>query len=70
MIEIEKFLKKNGYRQVNAYLFNNNKCTVKIKDETIQVSFDDERITFISVNLYWLIGFLTYHKLMPKNYKN
>jgi hypothetical protein len=67
-----EFLKRNGFRQkgVLENVLTNDKCEVRIYDA--QYEIEDERGVLYSdnLNIYWLIGALTYRGFMNKEYKN
>lgn len=80
--KIEKFLNKNGFREKDRNLFTNDKCDVYIGEDGLAVLKDmapkdlvyivtgkNPTIKFNEVfNLYWLIGVLTFHGYIEKNY--
>lgn len=67
-----QFLKRNEFRQkgVLENVLTNDKCEVRIYDAQYEV--EDEHGTMYSdnLNIYWLIGVLTYRGFMNKEYKN
>lgn len=74
MKDIKEFLLKNGFTQTDRIRFINDKCIVIVDEETncyeIKFEVNDDQFTCFSqsLNMYWLIGFLTYNNLMDKNY--
>jgi hypothetical protein len=67
------FLETNGFKQVNDYTWENDKCTVQLLDfQYIVTDKTPDPGTMFSDNLsiYWLIGVLTYRNLMDRNYKD
>ena len=79
MQQIEQFLLKNGFEKKKENLslirYEKNKCVVtsrKIYRPYIIVDKTDEKYwskTSNDSDIYWLIGVLTYHGLIDKNYK-
>lgn len=78
---ITDFLIKNDFYFVSENSLQNESCLIEIlkKEDTeidyyFKISFIDdvyEDVYTVSnnLNICWLIGFLTYNKLMEKNYK-
>ena len=74
MDEVVKFVLKNGFKETGLYHFANDNCQVEIVDnsnEQYYVISDKQGNTMFTdnVNIYQLIGILTYYNLMDKNYK-
>ena len=73
--EVIEFLKKNGFKADPDYfedkLFYNDLCEVNIYEDCYRVHSNIFRGSMYSTNLeiYWLIGVLTYYKLMNRNYE-
>ena len=68
---LKTFLLKNGFKQVSHSVreFKNDKCSIYIEgDDYISIEYDEDTYYVDSLNLYHLIGFLTYQGLMDKNY--
>lgn len=67
-----QFLKRNGFRQkgVLENVLVNDKCEVRLYEA--QYEIEDELGVMYSdnLNIYWLIGALTYRGFMKKEYKN
>lgn len=78
---IMDFLVKNGFKVTSENTLRNEKCLIVIlkKDNTeidyyYKISFIDDVYEDVyavsdSLNICWLIGFLTCNNLMEKNYK-
>lgn len=72
---VKEFLEKNGfeYYEINDY-FHNDNCVVKIGETSYtiisyEVCFNEEYTMYSQdLNIYWLIGVLTYYNLIDKNY--
>ena len=64
---IESFLLKNGFKKKKFYYGNNN-CSVMIYENQIIIEFNHTTLAN-KLDIYWLIGILTYHNLINKNYK-
>ena len=70
---IVKFLETNGFAYVKDYTWENDKCTVQVLDfEYIVTDKTPDPGTRFSddLNIYWLIGVLTYYNLLDRNYKD
>lgn len=65
---IENFLIKNDFTKISDVCFKNDKCKIYIYDYYI-VEMDGGEIISDNLVIYWLIGLLTYHNLINKNYK-
>jgi hypothetical protein len=79
MNPIEEFLLKNGFKNTQYRIFENDRCKVEFDRKNYY------KITFVNwflnephekyelypdnLNIYWLIGVLTYYKLIDKDYK-
>ena len=70
-----QFLLKNGFTRIGEGIYMNLKCIVKIHADNYEVEFkmkdSEEMGTMYSpdINIYWLIGMLTYQNLIPRDYK-
>lgn len=70
-MEAKDFLEKNGFTSDNeGYFFYSKTCRVTINSDYYSVLFyeDFKTIHSVNLNIYWLIGVLTYHRLIDKNY--
>lgn len=82
MKQVESFLLKNGFEEINQNIYKNDLCSIEITsdlDENLN-KYQCYKITYIDknnyscdmwsndLNIYWLIGMLTYYGLMDKNY--
>lgn len=63
----EDFLTANGFRK-EGNLFVNNLCTITVFKNYFGIKYGIGEMFSDNKNLYWLIGFLTFHELMDKNY--
>lgn len=74
MQPIMNFLTINGFEQLERNKFKNNKCTVTILKSCYSVTFMNEfgegTICSDDLNIYWLIGVLTYYNMIDRNYKD
>ena len=77
MKEVKNFLEANGFKKISTIhkasrknTYFNDKCTIIItKKNYIVIDNDFSTIISDSLNIYWLIGILTYREFMDKNYK-
>ena len=74
MREVIKFLETNGFKQEDIHnRYSNDKCTVIILELryclTFKLDVDMTNICSNDLNIYWLIGILTYYGLINKEYK-
>lgn len=71
MKSVIDFLKRNGFKRMEKNSYANEMCNVVIQKDHYEVA-DNEGGTMYSQNLqiYWLIGMLTYRGLMSKDYIN
>lgn len=84
MKTIEQFLINNGFVEVESPIplvtskFENTKCIVYINPSNYEVGFKDTKLLDDSyvglmfsdnLNIYWLVGLLTWYDLIDKNYK-
>lgn len=69
MKAVKDFLKKNGFEEIDD-LYANDKCAVVVHSKYYQVVFFEDGGCMCSedLNIYWLIGVLTYYGLLNKNY--
>lgn len=68
---LANFLLRNGLKRKSENIFINTKCEVTILDNCIEI-YDveiDGKIYSPDLQIYWLIGFLTYNNFIDKNYK-
>ena len=67
-----QFLKRNGFRQkgVLENVLTNDKCEVRLYDAQYEVEDQNGVMYSDNLNIYWLIGVLTYRGYMKKEYKN
>jgi len=70
MNEVIGFLKRNGFERMEKNSYANDKCNVTFEEYGYYGVSDNEGNTMYSTNLeiYWLIGVLTYYDYIPKNY--
>lgn len=69
--QIVDFLEKNGFESVEKGVYFNAKAKVILYDDYYAVlNFEDGGINYSeNLNIYWLIGYLTYYNLIDKEYK-
>ena len=71
MEKVKEFLLKNGFEQQeekNHYV--NGECSVLIESDHYAVAnADGDAIYSNGLNIYWLIGVLTYNGYIARNYK-
>jgi hypothetical protein len=67
---VKNFLIKNGLKECGDNCYINELCSVMILNNHYEVK-NEEGSTIYStdLNIYWLIGVLTYYNYIPKNYK-
>ena len=69
MEAVIQFLKRNGFRNIEGKLYTNGKCLVIIKkDHYIIENKNKDKFYSEDLNIYWLIGFLTFYDFIDKNY--
>lgn len=76
MEQIKEFLLKNGFKQFSEDVYTNNKCALSYLENTktykiiFQLSINDSEVEIYSsdLNIYWLVGVLTWYGLIDKNY--
>ena len=68
---VKNFLLKNGFTMPMQDTFTNGKCDIGITQQGYKVYIVDDDGFMYSENheIYWLIGLLTCHGLIDKNYK-
>ncbi len=71
---IIKFLTDNGFKQLSDNSFTNNECQVDILESSyycVNFKDDTEECSMYSqtLNIYWLVGVLTWYNLIDKNFK-
>lgn len=75
------FLKRNGFSKTKTNSYTNNFCNVRFlkgRDEYEYSDYDEgcyavtnnneETIYSPNLNIYWLIGYLTWQEYIPKDY--
>lgn len=76
-MEAKDFLEKNGFDVDSNGVFTNGLCEVRINEQDLYYvvgrnEFDLGEYGFMfshDLNIYWLIGVLTYYGLIDKNYE-
>ncbi len=69
MEAVEHFLEKNGFIKVEENSYANDMCGVVIEEDHYAISNNDGDTMYSpNLNIYWLIGVLTYLGYMNKNY--
>jgi len=66
---VAPFLKKNGFKWIYVRHYSNEKCEIHINKNNYTVLSEGCLIESEDLNIYWLIGYLTYYDLIDKNYK-
>lgn len=71
---IESFLFKNGFEKKEENIYTNPKCTITVLDSCYKIVFDHlehgEVSTYTdSWSIPHLVGTLTWHDLIDRNYK-
>jgi hypothetical protein len=72
MKEVKDFLQKNGFAQdeENQNHYVNGNCSILIeKDHYAVANASGDAIYSNGLNIYWLIGVLTYYGYMHKHYE-
>ena len=75
MKEVIDFLEKNGFKQDSYGTWINGVCAIIINEKhyaigTYDNNFGEDGFMFSTdLNIYWLIGVLTYYNLIEKDYK-
>ena len=71
MKPVIEFLEKNGFVELIKGDYGNSKCIVNIGERyyTIINAANNDKMYSQNLNIYWLIGVLTYYGYMDKNYK-
>jgi hypothetical protein len=71
MDEVKYFLDINGFSELKNNVFVNDKCYVIFRVDFYEVKpINNEWMMFSeSLQIYWLIGVLTYYSFIDKNYK-
>jgi len=73
--QVINFLELNGFTKSvtpkGNTLLSNDKCTVhkSIDEQYVIINNDGDKLYSEDLNIYWLIGCLTYNGYMDKNYK-
>lgn len=69
MIGVVQFLKRNGFEKTEPNSYANNMCNIVITDVVYEVADSEGGIMYSNdLNIYWLIGVLTYYGYINKNY--
>jgi hypothetical protein len=69
MRPLTDFLLKNGFTEYGDNGYKNQSCTITIIDDTYHVkNTTGDTMYSKDLNLYWLIGVLTYYGFMKKDY--
>jgi len=69
MKSVIDFLNKNGFKKIEKNSYANNKCNVVINKLGYEVANNNGDAFYSSnLNIYWLIGILTYYGYMKKDY--
>jgi hypothetical protein len=66
-----QFLKKNGFKRIESNSYANECCNVVFEDKyTAVADFEGVVEYWKGYSIFWLIGALTYHEFISKNYKS
>lgn len=70
MKDVIEFLEANNFKQIKHNVFTNHKADVAFLEEGYEVvdSKNGQTMYSTTLNIYWLIGMLTYYGYMDKNY--
>ena len=66
---VEKFLELNGFKEEQKDSYKKNNCIVIFWDDYYSVDDGAGVVYSPDLNIYWLIGYLTYHNYIDKDYK-
>ena len=70
---IGPFLLKNGFKGIGGDTYSNSKCTITVGDGEYEISFETPEHGPVTMYTSWsiphLVGTLTWHDLIDKNYK-
>jgi len=69
MNAVKAFLRANGFSRSKKNIYVNDKCSVMINLGSYRVVANKWSVFSNDLNIYWLIGVLTYYGYMDKNYK-
>ena len=65
---IEEFLINNGIKKYDTNCYINEHCSIIINDNYYEIKNEDGLMFSNDLNIYWLIGILTYNNYIDKNY--
>jgi hypothetical protein len=73
-IFVEGFLLRNNFDKRRANVYANGKCIIEVLDHYYQIEFTDHEIGEVAMytdnwSIPQLVGILTWHDLIDKNYK-
>jgi len=71
MKDVIDFLKRNGFEEIEPNSFVNDRgCNVVIEDKEYAVADTEGYVDYSNdLNIYWLVGYLTWRGFIDKNYK-
>lgn len=71
MLEVIGFLVQNGFSEMEEGVYANGKCNVVIQDDLTYAVCNNDGYAMYSdnSNIYWLVGVLTWHGYIEKDYK-
>lgn len=70
MRTVVSFLKENGFKTMERNSYANNKCNIVITPDNYEVANNNGDTMYSrDLNIYWLIGVLTYYGFIPKDYE-
>jgi hypothetical protein len=71
---VRLFLLLNGFTPKGPQEYTNGKCTIKFLEDSYEVTFEMDgelaQVFSANLNIYWLIGVLTYYNLIPRQYQS
>ena len=71
MKEVEQFLLKNGFIEVDEQIgvYESEKAIITFRERHYEVNLFDIGVMYSeSLNIYWLVGLLTWYGIIPKDY--
>lgn len=69
---LDYFLLNNGFTEIESNSFSNDMCNIVVNNEDgcYEIANNDGGVYYTnSLLIYELIGYLTYHDYLDKNYK-
>ena len=72
MTPVKNWLLLNGFKEMEKNSYANDFCNVVIneEDECYEMADADGNVMYSpNLNIYWLVGILTWHDYIPRNYR-